>query len=251
MTRYFIELSYNGTRYHGWQRQPNGITVQEVLETNFSKLLKKFTGITGAGRTDAGVHASHYYAHFDTERENLHLDLEFLLTLNRMLPQDIALHAIRAVSPGAHARFDALSRTYQYHILREKNPFKSEFSWLQRTPLNLEKMNQASSLFLGKHDFTSFTKLHSNTKTHDCTLSEARWEQIDDCFVFTVRADRFLRNMVRALVGTLFDLGRGRLTPEDIIKIMEEKNRCAAGVSVPASGLFLTGIEYPGGYFLS
>ncbi len=251
MNRYFIDVSFNGTCYHGWQRQPNGLTVQELLEVNFSKLSGETIRITGAGRTDAGVHARHYMAHFDATPKDLHLHSEWLNTLNRMLPKDIVIHQIKKVKQEAHARFDALSRTYQYVILREKNPFKNEFAWFYRVPLNPEVMNEAAQLFLGKQDFTSFSKLHTDTKTNLCTVWEARWETREDCLVFIVRADRFLRNMVRAMVGTLVDVGRGKIPVQEILRILQAKNRCEAGVSVPAQGLFLSGIEYPEGYFLS
>ncbi len=251
MNRYFIDVSFNGTCYHGWQRQPNGLTVQEILEVNVSKLFRKTIRITGAGRTDAGVHARHYMAHFDADPEDLHLQSEWINTLNRMLPKDIVIHQVRKVNQEAHARFDALSRTYQYVILREKNPFKNEFAWYYWGPLDREAMNKAALLFLGKQDFTSFSKLHTKTKTNLCTVMEAHWDIQEDCMVFTVRADRFLRNMVRAMVGTLVDVGRGKTSGEAIQRILQAKNRCEAGASVPAQGLFLSGIEYPKRYFLS
>jgi tRNA pseudouridine38-40 synthase len=249
MSRYFIELSFMGTRYVGWQVQPGGVTVQEVLEKSFSAFLHRPVAITGAGRTDAGVHARNYTAHFDAE--NLPLPLpDLVYKLNRFLPEDIVLHSIRPVIPEAHARFSAISRTYRYFIRRQKDPFASETSLEYHLPLDVEKMNEAASLLLKHTDFTSFSKLHTDVKTNNCRITEAYWEVTGNQLVFSITADRFLRNMVRAIVGTLIEVGKGKLPVEGFEEIILKKNRCAAGTSVPAKGLFLTGITYPGNVWL-
>jgi tRNA pseudouridine38-40 synthase len=249
MSRFFIELAFNGARYFGWQVQPGHPTVQEVLEKCFSAFLRTPVAVTGAGRTDTGVHASFFVAHFDAE--NLPFDAEDMVyKLNRFLPEDISLHRIRMVLPEAHARFSALSRTYRYFISRNKDPFLADTSFRYLLPLHMEKMNEAASLLLKYTDFTSFSKLHTDTKTNLCGVTEAYWEQKDHQLVFTITADRFLRNMVRAITGTLLEVGKGKLSVEGFEKIILKKDRCAAGMSMPAKGLFLTGIAYPESIYL-
>ena len=243
--RYFVYLAYNGSSYHGWQIQPNGISVQEVLEKSFSTLLKQPIAITGAGRTDTGVHANMMVAHFDSHTA---IDdcTRLIGKLNAFLPQSIAIFAIKQVQPTAHARFDALSRTYQYHITTQKNPFIHQVSCKVPPTIDVNKMNTAAEKLLQYADFTSFSKLHTDVKTNICTIHQAQWTQVSDTeWVFTIQADRFLRNMVRAIVGTLFDVGNGKITIEEFCAIIEQKNRCAAGTSVPAHALFLVDVAYP------
>lgn len=245
MPRYFMVLAYNGTRFHGWQYQPNANTVQELLETQLSKLLEPGLKITGAGRTDAGVHASSFTTHFDSEKSAFIESGQLMHTLNRMLPPDVSIYAIQRVRPDAHARFDALSRTYQYHILRKKDPFRTETTWLYTAPLNPEIMQQGAERLLHYNDFRSFCKVHTDVRTFICRIEEASWEFRPEEWIFTIKADRFLRNMVRAIVGTLWEMGRGKLSISDLDAILEAGNRSAAGLSVPASGLILTAIDYP------
>ncbi len=244
--RYFIELSFKGTNYHGWQVQPNASTVQELLGNALSALLREKPDITGAGRTDAGVHAEQFIAHFDCSLKGLDRDKNLVFRLNRILPRDIAIKKIFQVHPRAHSRFDAISRTYKYKIAREKNPFIYDLSWYIYGDMDMEKMNSAAALMKNYTDFTSFSKLHSGTKTTNCRIMVARWEQEGDCLVFTIRANRFLRNMVRALVGTMIEVGREKMSVEDFCSIIEKKDRSLAKASAPAKGLFLTSIEYPG-----
>lgn len=249
MQRYFIYLSYDGSAYHGWQIQPNGITVQECLEKALSTILRQPVSITGAGRTDTGVHARLMVAHFDTETA-LSDTAAFSERLNRILPKDIAVSKIVPVRNDAHSRFDALSRTYHYFLSSTKDPFFGRYSMKQHSTLDWEKMNKAAKCLFNYTDFTSFSKLHTDVKTNNCKIMKAEWSKEGDLFRFTIQADRFLRNMVRAIVGTLLDVGRGRLSVEDFCRIIEAKNRCSAGTSVPAQGLFLVGITYPDEIFL-
>ncbi len=241
--RYFIYLSYDGARYHGWQIQPNGISVQEVLNKALSTLLREPIEVTGAGRTDAGVNASLMVAHFDSQQTTDNGQLTY--RLNKLLPYDIAIHKIVPVKPDAHARFSATSRTYHYYIITEKTPFEpSAYRFPQ--PLDFEKMNEAAQTLFDYTDFTSFSKLHTDVKTNNCRIMFARWEQVSPIkWQFTITADRFLRNMVRAIVGTLLDVGRGVLTIEQFREIIEKKDRCSAGTSVPGNALFLSDITYP------
>lgn len=250
MQRYFIYLSYDGTDYHGWQLQPNGISVQETLEKALSLCLRRTTGVTGAGRTDAGVHASLMTAHFDAD-EPIQPD-GLTDKLNRLLPPDISIHRIVPVTAEAHARFSATSRTYQYHVITAKLPFRRRYALrLYGQAPDFGKMNEAARRLYGYTDFTSFSKLHTDVKTNNCRILHAGWTQTGtDEWVFTIRADRFLRNMVRAIVGTLLEVGRGKLSPEGFCRIIEEKDRCKAGTSVPAQALFLTEITYPDTIFL-
>ena len=250
MQRYFVQLSFKGTRYHGWQVQPNALSVQEVLETTMSTFLRQKIEITGAGRTDTGVHASYYIAHF--EFGNLPYDENDLVEkLNRFLPDDISFQQIRPVKADAHARFSAVNRTYQYYISRKKDPFSLETSYQYLLPLNVAAMNRAAALLLNYTDFTSFSKLHTDVKTNNCKVFEALWKEEGDKLVFTITADRFLRNMVRAIVGTLIEVGREKISVQDFADIIEKKNRNAAGTSAPPQGLFLAGIEYPEEIFLN
>jgi len=249
MCRYFIYLSYDGTNYHGWQIQPNGISVQEVLMKALSTFLRKHIEVVGAGRTDAGVHARLMVAHFDFDTE---LDCATVVDkLNRLLPLDVAVHRVRRVKSDAHARFDATYRTYKYYITTCKDPFSRAFSWRIFQTLDFEKMNEAAQTLFDYIDFTSFSKLHTDVKTNNCKMMYARWEQIGEHnWVFTIQADRFLRNMVRAVVGTLVEVGKGKLTVEGFRKVIEEKNRCSAGTSVPGNALFLVDVGYPEELFL-
>lgn len=250
MQRYFIELAYRGTNYCGWQVQPNANTVQAELEKALSTLLRVEISTTGAGRTDTGVHASFFVAHFDSIQKNLNWDQKFLASLNEILPKDIAVKEIVAVLPDAHARFSALSRTYEYHLSRIKDPFSIDSSWLYKAPLSIDAMKEASNALLHFTDFTSFSKLGSDVKTNNCKIYFALWESQQSQLVFTIRADRFLRNMVRAIVGTLVDVGRGKLSVPQFISIIEARNRSMAGTSAPPEGLFLTNIEYPVNIFI-
>jgi tRNA pseudouridine38-40 synthase len=243
MNRYFLKLAFKGTHYHGWQIQPNAISIQEVLEKSLSVLLKQPITIVAAGRTDAGVHAQLMYAHFDV-LENL--DSQFLTQkLNSFLPKDIVIFDIIKTHLEAHARFDATSRTYQYHINSIKDPFSEELSWYFNQKLNLEKMNEAASILLQYNDFECFSKIHTDVKTFNCKITEANFTQTKNGFIFTISADRFLRNMVRAIVGTLVNVGQNKCNLEEIHQIIQSKNRNKAGFSVPAHGLFLTDIQYP------
>jgi tRNA pseudouridine38-40 synthase len=247
--RYFIYLSYDGKNYCGWQHQPNGISVQQKLEESLGLFLRKEIALTGAGRTDAGVHASLMVAHFDWENGALNC---LLMTekLNRMLPSDIAVFKIVPVHAAAHARFDAVSRTYRYYVSQEKNPFRSEYTYRVHGILDIEKMNLAAAKLLEYVDFTSFSKLHTDVKTNKCEVSFAQWKKVGQEIVFTIRANRFLRNMVRAIVGTLLDVGRGKLSVEDFCRIIELKDRNEAGPSVPGNALFLEHIAYPDTLFI-
>lgn len=246
--RYFIFLSYNGAAYHGWQMQPNGISVQEVLTKALSTVLRTDIEITGAGRTDSGVHARLMVAHFETEAKLTDLE-QFTNKLNSILPHDIAIYNIREVKNEAHARFDAISRRYEYHLVTEKSVFQHGFAARFSENLDFDKMNEAAATLFDYKDFTSFSKLHTDVKTNNCVIIQARWEKRNDIWVFTIEADRFLRNMVRAIVGTLLEVGRGKIDTEDFCKIIEVKNRCKAGVSVPACGLYLVDIQYPDSVF--
>ena len=240
--RFFIELSFNGNKFHGWQIQPNANTIQAELNKALSVILKDVILVVGAGRTDAGVHAKQMFAHFDFEGD---VETEILLTkLNGFLPNDISVHQIFKVNDNTHARFDAVSRTYQYYITNEKNPFnKNVYLYYQR--LNVDAMNLACKYLLGKQDFTSFSKLHTQTYTNDCNVIIANWKQQRNELLFTIKADRFLRNMVRSIVGTLLEVGEGKMGPKRIKEIIAKKDRSEAGVSVPAHALFITKIEYP------
>ena len=243
--RYFMYLAYKGTHYCGWQNQPNGISIQQCIEEALSKALRQSVAVTGAGRTDAGVHARRMVAHFDTS--TIVPDCQVLTCkLNNMLPKDIAVQTVVPVINGAHARFDALSRTYIYMITDLKNPFQYEYVYrMSLQSVDFEKMNKACAVFYDISDFTSFSKVHTDVKTHECRIFEAGWTKSDDIWTFTVRANRFLRNMVRAMVGTLLDVGRAKMTISDLRAIIEAKDRCRAGMSIAPDGLSLSEIEYP------
>jgi tRNA pseudouridine38-40 synthase len=244
MFRYFMQLSYNGERYHGWQVQPNSMSVQEWVEKGLSVLTNSKKDVVGAGRTDSGVHASFYVAHFDSEQPVA--DTTYLANkLNAFLPNDIKIVKVFGVDASMHARFSALSRTYHYFLSTSKNPFLQNFAPVMHYDLDIKKMNNAANLLMQYSDFTSFAKLHSDTTNNLCNVTNACWSNRNGLFQFEVSANRFLRNMVRAIVGTLLDVGRGKITIDDFVSIIEAKDRCKAGTSVPPSGLFLSGIEYP------
>ena len=238
-----MEFAYNGKAYHGWQNQPNAISVQEVLEKALSTILKQEINITGAGRTDAGVHASQMFAHFDFDGDFETNDLVY--KLNSFLPKDIAIHDICKVNPEAHARFDAVSRTYHYKISASKNVFNYDFAYQVHLPLNVDAMNEACKILLDYKDFQCFSKSNTDVKTYYCDIKEAYWVKKDDQLIFTITANRFLRNMVRAIVGTMVNIGLGKLNPEDLHGIIASKDRGKAGFSVPAHGLYLVEIVYP------
>ena len=244
MSRYFIHLAYNGTAYCGWQTQPDLPTVQFTLEQTLSTLLRQPISVVGCGRTDTGVHASDFYAHFDSAEYGMRSS-ELVFKLNNMLPPDIAIFDIFLVADNAHARFDATARTYQYHVSDRRLPFRQGLYtriWFQP---DIDLMNRGAEVMMEYDDFTSFAKLHTQVKTNICHLTEAHWDRVGEEWVFTIRSNRFLRNMVRSVTGTLLDVGRGKLTIDGLRQIIERKDRCAAGVSMPACGLFLTKVEYP------
>lgn len=247
--RYFLELSYKGKNYHGWQRQPQSITVQQVLEETLSALLRQPTGVTGAGRTDTGVHARQMFAHFDS-REPLH-KADFLYKLNAFLPKDIAIRHIHSVSENAHARFDATARTYEYWLHTVKDPFLTTDSYYFYRDINMDKMNEASKLLYDYTDFECFSKKNTDVKTYLCKITEAGWKQQNNRLIFTITADRFLRNMVRAIVGTLLQAGTLQLSLKDMKNIIESKKRENAGASAPAHGLYLTRVTYPPNTFIT
>ena len=255
--RYFIKLAYNGTQFHGWQSQPNAVSVQSTIEDALKILLRVETAVTGAGRTDTGVHARRMFAHFDS---SLHIDdkKKFILSLNSLVGKNIDIQEIYEVHESAHARFDASLRSYKYFITFSKNPFLYDFCWVSSHYLDFDRMNNAAEILLSTQDFTSFAKLHSDVKTNICNVSEAVWKPIledreaynflgdlHNGYVFTISADRFLRNMVRSIVGTLIDVGRHKISVSDFQNIISTKDRRAAGVSMPAKGLFLWSISYP------
>lgn len=243
MRRYFLHLAYNGTRYHGWQIQPNEVSVQEELEKCLSLKLGEKISITGCGRTDTGVHARNFYAHFDTEKEISNCG-EFVYRLNIFLPNDIVIYRCWEVDSDMHARFDATSRTYHYYITRSKNPFHTHDAYYYHGKLDVELMQKAANILFEYTDFTSFSKLHTQVKTNNCKIMESRFFEENDLLVFEIKADRFLRNMVRAVVGTLLEVGRGKLSLEQFRGVIENKNRCSAGTSMPAHALFLEDVTY-------
>ncbi len=240
--RFFIKFSYDGTNYHGWQIQPNANSVQEEINIALSTILNTNIKVVGAGRTDAGVHADQMYAHFDFDAEIRFLELTN--RLNSFLSDNIAVNEIFRVCDKANSRFDALSRTYRYKIIKTKSPFHRH-AYLFKKDLNLDMMNSACLFLLGKRDFTSFSKVKTQTYTNDCTVIDAKWEEINNEIVFTIKADRFLRNMVRAIVGTLIEVGIGKIKADNIVKIINAKDRCRSGFSVPAHALSLIKVTYP------
>lgn len=247
--RYFMFFSYHGAAYHGWQLQPNAISVQAVVEDGLSKILGKKIEVTGAGRTDTGVHARYYAAHFETDAIIAEPE-KLAAKLNSFFPSDISVYNIVAVKPDAHARFSAVERSYEYWISPYKNPFNQGLAWHYYKNLNVEFMNVAADVLMEYNDFTSFSKLHTDCKTNNCKISYARWSKAGDLLVFSISADRFLRNMVRAIVGTLVDVGLGKINLDEFRKIIESKNRCNAGTSVPAHGLYLVDVKYPESIYL-
>lgn len=247
--RYFLELAYNGKNYFGWQIQPNQISVQEKIEHCLSTILREKIAIIGAGRTDTGVHAKKMFAHFDFEKD---LPNDLVQKLNSFLPQDIAIDAIYPMQNDAHARFDATSRTYHYFVQKGKNPFNPESTWQIRHELNFDLMNEAANLLIQKTDFGSFAKLHTDVKTHICDVTQAVWiDEGNGLLKFEITADRFLRNMVRAIVGTLVEVGQEKVNIERFKQIIDKKDRSFAGASAPAQGLFLVDVQYPKAIFES
>jgi len=246
MNRFFIRLAYNGTKYHGWQYQHNAPSVQEIISKGLELMLSCQVNLVGCGRTDSGVHAREFYAHFDLpDKETIDSPDQLAFRLNRYLPEDIAVFWIKNVADNLHARFSAISRTYQYHIHTFKDPFLNLSSWFVHDIPEVEIMNKGAEFLMEYEDFTSFSKLHSAAKTNICHLTEAYWTQNGHKLIFTITADRFLRNMVRAIVGTLVDLGQGKMTLEGLHQVIEAKNRSDAGQSVPALGLYLERVIYP------
>jgi len=241
--RYFIELSYKGKSYHGWQNQPNAVSVQEVLEKALSTLLRETITIVGAGRTDAGVHAKQMFAHFDTNVDFSQEDLTY--KLNSFLPKDIAIHAIFEVPKDAHARFDALSRSYIYRISLTKNVFDYNYSYNFNLPLDVKAMNEACKVILEYKNFKCFSRSNTDVKTYNCNIIEAQWEKESNMLTFSITANRFLRNMVRAIVGTMIEIGLGKIGIEQFHDIIKSKDRTNAGASVPGHGLYLVNIDYP------
>jgi tRNA pseudouridine38-40 synthase len=240
--RYFIKLAYNGTHYHGWQYQPNAASVQETMNKAFSIILNSEINLMGAGRTDTGVHAKEMYAHFDLETP---FDIPNVIhKLNSFLPKDIVIYDVFPVDDEAHTRFDATKRTYEYHINTFKDAFLQEQSWYFHQKLDLDLMNQAAKSLFNHTDFQCFSKVNTDVNTFDCTIFEAYWKQESGKLIFTISANRFLRNMVRSIVGTLINIGLHKITLDDFESIIESKNRDKAGFSVPAHGLYLTKIEY-------
>ncbi len=248
--RYFIYISFKGTAYHGWQIQPGSATVQKVLDDALSTILKEKISTTGAGRTDAGVHAKVFCAHFNCSYIDLGMNKEVVKRLNGLLPKDISVASLVKVRPDAHARYSAVSRTYKYYISRSKDPFRDDFSLYFNGSLNVEKMNQACSILVKHNDFTSYSRLHTNVKNNLCRIIYAGWEESKDRLVFTIKADRFLRNMVRAIVGTMIETGTGKIDIHEFEKIILGRNRSLAGQSAAAKGLFLNDIEYPDEIFI-
>lgn len=247
--RYFIEFSYNGKGYCGWQKQPDVVTVQEVLEECMSTVLQTKIEVVGAGRTDTGVHAKQMYAHFDVEAPLT--DPQIIYKFNQLLPKDIAAIGLHEVKDDAHARFDALSRTYQYLISEKKNPFTIESAHYLKNKLDMVAMNKASQLLFNYKNFKAFSKVHTDVKTYNCMLMQANWESKEDTLIFTIKADRFLRNMVRAIVGTSIEVGSGKMTLKEFVSVIESQDRSKAGTSVPALGLYLIGIDYPKDTFIN
>lgn len=248
--RYFLYLAYNGAEYSGWQTQPNAPSVQQTIERGLETILQLPCPILGAGRTDAGVHARLMVAHLDLDKTPEEA-VQLMERLNKLLPQTIALYRIVPMKPEAHARFSAKARTYRYYVTTSKDPFAYEHKLRIYHKLDVEAMNKAAQLLFNYTDFTSFSKLHTDVKTNNCRIDYARWEEPSPGeYVFTITADRFLRNMVRAIVGTLFLVGKGSLSLEGFASIIDRKNRCSAGSSAPAHALYLEGVEYPEELFL-
>ena len=242
--RYFLELSFLGTNYHGWQKQKNAHSVQQELENALKIILRKEIETTGCGRTDTGVHARKFFCHFDLDAPMVKISA-FTHHLNSLLPKDISIINVHNVNDDSHARFDATSRTYEYIITRRKDALLHDLSFRFEYPLDIKLMNRLAGLLHGEHDFASFSKSRTQVKTTLCNIKEATWREENHLLIFRITADRFLRNMVRAIVGTLLEAGEKKLSERDFKKIITSKNRSAAGVSVPASGLYLCEVEYP------
>jgi tRNA pseudouridine38-40 synthase len=249
-TRYFIFISYKGTSYHGWQIQPNSVTVQQILEEALSVVLNEKISAIGAGRTDTGVHATFFCAHFESISPDLLEIWNLVFRLNQYLPPDISVSSIKKVLPDASARYSAVSRTYKYYISKVKDPFFDNSSWYLHGDIDIVSMNKACKIMYEHNDFTSFSKLHSGAKSNICKIYSAGWEESDNRLVFTIKADRFLRNMVRAIVGTMIEIGLGKIDLTKFEEIFHAKDRCKAGKSAPAKGLFLVDIEYPEEIFI-
>ncbi|MBK6265902.1 tRNA pseudouridine(38-40) synthase TruA [Marivirga sp. S37H4] len=243
MRRYFFTIAYRGTNYHGWQKQPNAMGVQQKVEEIFSVILNQPIAIMGSGRTDSGVHATQQVFHLDL-KETVQVD-QLLYNANKMLPKDVALLGVKTVKSEAHARFDAISRSYQYKIITQKDPFSDDLAYYFTLKLDVEKMNKAAKILLEFRDFESFSKVKTDAFTFNCEIFEAEWKQVHEALVFHISANRFLRGMVRAIVGTLLEVGMNRISVEDFRQIIAKKNRQAAGRAVPAHGLFLTEVKYP------
>lgn len=249
-TRYFIFISYKGTSYHGWQIQPNSVTVQKILDEALTVVLNEKISTIGAGRTDTGVHAIYFCAHFDSISPDLLSLGNLIFRLNQYLPSDISVFSLKKVVPDASARYSATSRTYKYYISRIKDPFSLYSSWYLHGSIYIDSMNEACHLLLNHSDFTSFSRLHSGSKSNICKIYSAVWMESDKGIVFTITADRFLRNMVRAIVGTMVEVGFGKMDLKEFEDIILAKDRCKAGKSAPAKGLFLADIEYPEEIFI-
>ena len=249
--RFFIRFAYDGTAFHGSQRQPNGVTIQETMEQALAMIFREDMPLTFAGRTDAGVHAREMYAHFDLDDNQSSIVNNLKFRLNGILPDSIAIYDIFRVTDDAHARFSAKCRTYEYHVIDHKDPFLLPYATRLRTPIDFVAMNEAANYLIGRQDFASFCRTHTDVKTTICDLTQAEWKELGNGHaIFTISADRFLRNMVRAVVGTLFQVGIGKITKEQFAEVIAQHNRCSAGDSAPAQGLYLTHIEYPKEIFL-
>jgi len=242
--RYFIEFSYDGSLYHGFQKQLNAITVQEIMENGISTILRDRIDIVSAGRTDTGVHAVNMFAHFDYDIKSKIEESNFCHLLNRLLPADIVVIAIHKVKSDSHSRFDAISRTYNYYITDTKTPFNHKYRYYLSEELDYIMMNKASKILYEHQDFKCFSKSNTDVKTYNCKITNAEWVKSEDDWKFIITSNRFLRNMVRAIVGTLIEIGRGKLEIDDLDKIIQSKDRRNAGYSVPAEGLFLKEIMY-------
>lgn len=244
LTRYFLRLSYHGAEYSGWQFQPNAPTVQETLEKTLSAILHEKITVVGCGRTDAGVHASEYFAHIDATRNDLHSDPQFIFRLNKSLPASIAIHAIHSMPENAHARFSAVSRSYTYVITRKKNAIHNGLSWEVHEPLNVVRMNEAAKIILLHDDFISFSKTGGTMKTSLCRISESQWKEEGEKLIYTITSNRFLRNMVRMIVGTLVEVGKGNMSPQRVKELLDAKKQPSTLYIAPANGLFLSEIRY-------
>src|SRR5688572_30382034 len=248
MPRYFFEISYNGTNYAGWQSQHNATGVQTIVEETLSKLLRTEIKIVGSGRTDTGVHCEQQFFHADIEKE--FEEKNFVLRINSLLPKDISIYSFRTVIPNANARYNAVERTYQYRITRVKNPFLQGLAWHYFKPADIKTMNEAAALLIGEQDFESFSKVKTEVNHFWCHIKKASWEEKEYEMEFTITANRFLRGMVRAIVGTLLDVGSGKISVTEFQSIIKSKDRKKAGANVPPEGLYLTNVKYPAGIFV-